>query len=283
MLTENREHIYLLKNFTIDKTLRKYEHENFSTNSKNNFTLNEGDVSEFNSSISFGTPENFDNDTNSKNWNRVWDGIPFKQQRYYSSRWEKNWFLMKMKLKMIFVKKGQSPVIYFKNIKESIEELTNIEDKILYLDNLSDILRSSKQTKMLNIALVKKGILEYEKILKESGFKKFITEENLISFTLKCKKVLCLNYVNEFDRIIPLSVIENKNKADELKVFDNFVILHYDPNIKKVNLVEKKDPILFGLIKNSDKLYFVDDWIDEKCDLTYDKIIKELNIDEELC
>ena len=33
-----------------------------------------------------------------------------------------------------------------------------------------------------------------------------------------------------------------------------------------------KDPILFGFIKETRRLYFVADWEDEHCDLTFDEI-----------
>jgi hypothetical protein len=34
-----------------------------------------------------------------------------------------------------------------------------------------------------------------------------------------------------------------------------------------------KDPILFGYIKETDRLYFIADWEDEYCDLTFDEIV----------
>lgn len=40
-----------------------------------------------------------------------------------------------------------------------------------------------------------------------------------------------------------------------------------------------KDPILFGMIANSDKLYFVADWTDDYCDLTLDKMLKVIGKD----
>lgn len=38
----------------------------------------------------------------------------------------------------------------------------------------------------------------------------------------------------------------------------------------------KKDPILFGVIRNSDKLYYIADWVDEYCDLTLEKMFETL-------
>jgi hypothetical protein len=114
-----------------------------------------------------------------------------------------------------------------------------------------------------------------------SHFKKFIDEQDLIKFVIKCEKGLKLSYVKNFMRQIPKEVTELKKKADELEVFDNYVILHYDPDGKATEMTEKekekaKDPILFGLIRNSTKLYFIGDWKDELCDLTFEEIAKKL-------
>jgi len=37
-----------------------------------------------------------------------------------------------------------------------------------------------------------------------------------------------------------------------------------------------KDPILFGVMKNSRNLYFIADWEDEYCDLTLSKMLNVL-------
>ena len=38
----------------------------------------------------------------------------------------------------------------------------------------------------------------------------------------------------------------------------------------------KRDPILFGMINHSDKLYYIDSWVDELCDLTIETIADKL-------
>lgn len=294
MLTQDRTGVYVLRNLIVDNTLKKYTQKTFSTTRAETGVSIDGDsdimasylITDSDGRVSFNAPSiiggSIFQDKNSNSWKRVWDGIPFSIEREYSTMRQKRWIEFKIRFKSFFIKGRQSPIEYFKSVKDCVEELSNVDEKINFLNKIIEKLRESKQTNMLDSAYFQKKLLEYEKILKESDFKKFITEENLVKFTLKCKKGLKIDYVNEFDRIIPDSVIANKNKADDLKVFDNFIILHYDPNTKKVDLTEKKDPIIFGMIKGSNKFYFVDDWIDEKCDLTYDKIIKELNIDEEI-
>lgn len=92
-----------------------------------------------------------------------------------------------------------------------------------------------------------------------------------------------MDYIKNYARPIPQEVIDKKLKADNLHVFDNYVVLHYDPQKKsyaqtskekEIERQKKADPILFGLIKGSRNLYYVADWIDEYCDLTLDKFLK---------
>jgi len=42
---------------------------------------------------------------------------------------------------------------------------------------------------------------------------------------------------------------------------------------------KRKDPILFGVIAGSNKLYFIGDWIDEYCDLRFDDVVKQCTDD----
>ena len=84
-----------------------------------------------------------------------------------------------------------------------------------------------------------------------------------------------MNWIKNFTRLIPVDIQEEVSKLVQDEVFDNFVILHYDPNdtgeeLTKKEIERKKDPIIFGVIKESRKLYFINDWIDEYCDLTLD-------------
>jgi hypothetical protein len=115
------------------------------------------------------------------------------------------------------------------------------------------------------------------------GLKKYVTEKQVIDFYEKVgqDKNLKLTWIKNFGRIIPEEVYKIKKDVDERKIFDNYVILHYDPanngeKLTKKEVEKKKDPILFGVIKNSRKLYFIADWKDEYCDLTLEEMFKVL-------
>ena len=74
------------------------------------------------------------------------------------------------------------------------------------------------------------------------------------------------------------------DKAEELKAFDNYYVLFYDSakavasktyTTKEPVRMPIKDPIMFGVMRGSNKLYLIADWVDEFCDLTYKDILKE--------
>jgi hypothetical protein len=113
------------------------------------------------------------------------------------------------------------------------------------------------------------------------GLHKYVAEADIVDFYKKCPKGLRLDWIANFTRSVPDAVLETKVRADETCLFDNYVVLHYDPDGKSYAETEtekkakedaKKDPILFGLMKGKRRLYFVGDWVDELCDLTLDEV-----------
>lgn len=121
----------------------------------------------------------------------------------------------------------------------------------------------------------------YESILSCSDLNRYIELTDLGKLQEKCTRLLDLDYIKNFNRVIPDSVAKKKLWADELDVFDNYVILHYDPSGEAVKetkeeIKAKKDPILFGIIKGSNRLYYIDSWIDDYCDLTWDVVLEKI-------
>ena len=128
-------------------------------------------------------------------------------------------------------------------------------------------------------------INKYESMLYAKGYYKVLTEENLVKFAKGCPKALSLDYISNYVRTIPLDVLTKKINVDELEIFDNYVILHYDPEDdgtemtneeKAKEIAKKRDPILFGLIAGSNKLYYIADWEDEYCDLKFQDVVDAL-------
>lgn len=125
----------------------------------------------------------------------------------------------------------------------------------------------------------------YESVLAVTGFNKYIDLKDLQELQKKCVRLLDLDYIANFTRIIPPEVAEKKLLADKLHVFDNYVVLHYDPTGASREMTEeekmqeikrKADPVLFGVILGSTKLYYIGDWVDEYCDLTWEQIVEKI-------
>lgn len=115
------------------------------------------------------------------------------------------------------------------------------------------------------------------------GFKHYVENDDIRKYKNKIKGGhISDTQFKDYTRIIPKDVLEKKKKSEGL--FDGYVIYHYwdAETEKKVAKKEKmtpdekqkmKDPILFGWIKENNRLYFIADWEDEYCDLTFDEIV----------
>lgn len=174
-----------------------------------------------------------------------------------------------------------SVVEFFSHVKHGVEELKIVEERARgYQEALS---RASKSGQVALSEELERGLQAYRAETKflALGHSKFLTEESLVKFVNQCKRGLRLDYVKNFTRLIPTELVEMKSRLDEREVFDNYVVLHYDPENKgaaetKAEVEARKDPILFGLIEGGNRLYYIGDWVDEYCDLTLDKIAESL-------
>lgn len=175
------------------------------------------------------------------------------------------------------------PVIdTFSKVKNSIGRIDgDLKKTIENIDKLIKRAKASNQVALVEKLSEVKNVVACEIILSKNGYDTYVTEDKIIEFFKKCNKGVRIDFIRNYSTLIPFSVLEKKDFLDKLGVFDNYVIMHYDPNTVVFKETEedrkamaKKDPILFGLIKGSKKLYFVDDWITDDDDLTLD----ELNI-----
>lgn len=174
---------------------------------------------------------------------------------------------------------------FFTGIKGTAEQLQLATDRFKNYESAIEHLKKTGQIALLEMMEHQLEIHSAETKLYALGFRKVVTEENIIQFASKSSKDLCMDWIKNFARSIPPKAVDAKMIADENLIFDNYVILHCDPlkdgkmltvQEEVVEEQKKKDPILFGVIAGSNKLYYLASWIDEFCDLTFDKIIEKL-------
>lgn len=215
----------------------------------------------------------------------VWDGVPFVVRRQFDSPFWRSVVDKYIKFRILFNKPQKDPVDFFMELKDNLSDLETSDVPEEKIASMLQTLEKTKQKFAMSTLISGKSITALENKLVAAGFKQYQTEESIIEFIKKCKKGLCLTELEYFDRVIPEDVMQKFDKAEQVGVFDNYYILYHDPKIaneKKVYTEEKpKDPIMFGVIRGSNKLYFIADWIDELCNLTY-KDILEKGIDYKL-
>lgn len=193
------------------------------------------------------------------------------------------------KLKMPFLQRIYN---WWKKIDPVEETFSKIKNSVGYIDgdlkkvteNIDKLIiraERSNQNALVDKLKETKNIVAAEITLSKNGYDKFVTEDKIIEFFKKCNRGVRIDFIRNYSTLIPFSVLEKKDFLDKLGIFDNYVIMHYDPDMvvfkeseEDRNAIQRRDPILFGLIKGSKKLYFVDDWITDDDDLT----LAELNI-----
>ena len=273
MLTSDNENLQIFQNFIIDKKLPKHKSENFN--------LSE-DSEPDSSFMSIGGGSVF------TNGNEVDDNFIYKNgifTKIKASFKERISFLFtgeavkktKTKPKPITI----TPMEFFKSIKNNSKELSKIEKRVEgYLEALKHA-KLMGQTALEEKLTKQIDVVRSETQLYASGFKTIIEEEQIVKFYKKSEKGIRLDYIKNFTRVIPSDFLETKKLLDEKCIFDNYAIMHYDKDTKGFALTaaeeeeRAKDPILFGLIDGSRKLYYIGDWEDEYCDLTLENFIDE--------
>lgn len=137
---------------------------------------------------------------------------------------------------------------------------------------LAKRLESQKNAIATEIVLVKNGLFHY------------IDESDVIRLLTTADSGIRIDFWNDYPDFVPDDVVEAKRMADGLRVFDNWCVMHFDPNgsaLKQIEIEEyRRDPILFGMVEGSDRLYFVKDWTTKKDDLTVERMCGILGIEK---
>jgi hypothetical protein len=168
-----------------------------------------------------------------------------------------------------------------KIVFQNAEQLQVFSAKQEIIEKMIKATEENGQTALVENLRVKQRVIAYEQALLVLGHAKCISEEALVDLARKSEKAFRLDWIKNFMRHIPEDVLVKKRALDKALIFDNYVVLHYDPDGKgnkltQAEIAAKRDPILFGLIKGSRKLYLVGDWVDSLCSLTFEELVKEM-------
>jgi len=169
---------------------------------------------------------------------------------------------------------------FFSDVKNiSNDEIDKFVDRTKEYVECIGFSEKSGQTALKERLIDNLVVNKYESVLYAKGLYKAINENAVVTLAENSEKAISLDYIKNYGKMIPVDVIRKKIEIDKLHIFDNYCVMYYDPDGKsyietKEEYAKRKDPILFGLIKGSKKLYYICDWIDEYCDLTLDKVVE---------
>lgn len=174
-------------------------------------------------------------------------------------------------------------------------ELTSTKDmesKLIKLKETEANMRAAGQIEKADFIKSMRTIIVEEAAVVAAGFEKFVSEDAMIKVLKKSERGMTVDFLRYYEDEIPNDVVQKKIAVDGLMVFDNYVVVHYSDAIRQAEKVKKetskkeekkarelrRDPILFGIIKNSRKLYYIADWVTDTDDLTLEKLENELGV-----
>lgn len=192
---------------------------------------------------------------------------------------------------------GISPIIYFKYIKSKFKflESRKVEKRLKLLEEAFNEAVENGQDALARKFLNELVIETRETTLLAKGIKYFIEQKDLYKFKHKLYKGhISDTLYSEYTRIIPKKVVEKKKAVED--IFDRFIIFHYfneeQKDTHKMDREEKqrmRDPVLFGVFAEpitlglssiKERYYFIADWTDEYCDLTFDGLLEFMGKDK---
>lgn len=188
---------------------------------------------------------------------------------------------------------GIAPELYFKYIKKKfgILEEMKLKSRLKKLEKAFYAAVENGQEALGNKIMTDMARETRESVLYAKGIRHFIEKADIDQHKRNIRDGhISDTKFGDFTRVIPKDVLEKKKKVEQF--FDGFVIYHYWNEKAEKNRTTKqkmtayerarmRDPVLFGVIRESNRLYFVADWEDEFCDLTFEEMIDVIGKDEE--
>lgn len=177
--------------------------------------------------------------------------------------------------------KGQGKTMDTETLKKNLEAIDNIIESSFSLG----------QDKLLHRLVFTREIIEKEQTALVCGYDTYVYSEDVLKFIEKVtpKNSVKIIELENFPRVIPEKNAADIVTAKNWNLFDRFYVVFtdftnndYRTPEQKATIIRNRDPIVFGafnIVKDStvyDRLYFITDWEDEFCDLTFTKMINRM-------
>lgn len=187
------------------------------------------------------------------------------------------------KIKDKFLKRDKDIDSMFHKLKEDMIKYglkdVDLSGASIYYDEKIIKAKLMGQKYLVERFQINKDVIMQELELVKNGINTFIKEEDIIKFMQNSDRGVRIDYLNHYVGSIPDDIVDKKIAVDNLYIFDNYCVLYYCDGVpsfratqdEKEKVKIAKDPILFGMIRGSRRLYYIGDWISENDDLTLNK------------
>lgn len=187
-----------------------------------------------------------------------------------------------------------SPTEYFDILKGKRKETNDEELNNFYNGALQTVekVKITGQKRLIQKLKFLVDCVENEKEIIKLGINTYVDREDIEEYIDKiAKNVVKIIELENYPRDIPDNIVEIIEKTKPY--FDQMYVLFTDYTGEIERQVKKerrdKDPILFGTFQKrnegnlmqrtelllNDRFYYLGDWVDEYCDLTMDKFLRE--------
>lgn len=182
------------------------------------------------------------------------------------------------------------PNVYFEQLKSNLSktEEADLLSRLNVLKNALDNAKANGQDKLVQTIYFNMDCIIREIKALAIGVDSYVEIEALRTLIDKVKprNSIKIIEIERYPRIIPDHVSARLQEVKSKNLFDKFCVVFTDYTENTYATEEEKkiqnrnkDPIIFGYfedkkdLQKSDRFYFIADWVDEYCDLTFTKLV----------
>jgi hypothetical protein len=183
------------------------------------------------------------------------------------------------------------PHQYFAVLKESVKNVDAdaLENQLSIVAEHLIRAKAVGQKNLLNQLAFTHDVIVREMKLLTAGISRFVYQDDVKHLLDKTRHIKIIE-LERYPRMIPLAQMEAIQKAKDLAIFDEFCVVFsdytgedYKTPEEKATVARNRDPVVFGYFRHKvaaikhDRFYFITDWEDEFCDLTFGRMIEKMS------
>lgn len=186
------------------------------------------------------------------------------------------------------------PEEYFKDVKTQLKkaDANKFRDQLAIINQQILIAKELGQKAFLyRLVFTHKTIMKEQQLL-AAGVDTYILRDDALKFirNVTPKNSVKIIELERYPRAIPEHAQKSVKTVKELDLLDEFLVIFTDlsendyktPSERK--FVERnRDPVIFGMFKHDssglkhDRLYYIDSWQDEFCDLDFPTMVEKMS------